>query len=79
MLLDEGDPCVFGPSHWFIEGFREEEVEIVPGVKVKDCILDIEDIDIVNKTPLLDIKPYIPEFSRKQVIKLGWLEGKIKI
>lgn len=32
VLLDEGDPCVFGPSHWFIEGFKEEEVEIVPGV-----------------------------------------------
>jgi len=31
-LLDSGDPCLFGPSHWFIEGFEPEQVEIVPGV-----------------------------------------------
>ena len=31
-LLDSGDPCTFGPSHWFIEGFDEEEVEIIPGL-----------------------------------------------
>ena len=31
-LLDSGDPCVFGPSHWFLEEFKEDEVEIVPGV-----------------------------------------------
>jgi precorrin-4 methylase len=31
-LIETGDPCLFGPSHWFIEGFSEEEVEILPGV-----------------------------------------------
>lgn len=31
-LLDVGDPCLFGPSHWFIEGFSPEQVEIIPGV-----------------------------------------------
>jgi len=31
-LLDSGDPCLFGPSHWFIEGFEPEQVEIIPGV-----------------------------------------------
>lgn len=31
-LLDEGDPCLFGPSHWFREGFAETEVEIIPGM-----------------------------------------------
>ncbi|MBW1991195.1 MAG: tetrapyrrole methylase [Deltaproteobacteria bacterium] len=31
-LLDSGDPCLFGPSHWFVEGFDPEEVEIIPGV-----------------------------------------------
>lgn len=31
-LLENGDPCLFGPSHWFIEGFEEDEVEILPGV-----------------------------------------------
>lgn len=31
-LLDSGDPCLFGPSHWFIEGFEPQQVEIVPGM-----------------------------------------------
>ncbi|MBN1843679.1 MAG: tetrapyrrole methylase [Deltaproteobacteria bacterium] len=31
-LLDSGDPCVFGPSHRVIEGLREDEVEIIPGL-----------------------------------------------
>ncbi|MBW1918387.1 MAG: tetrapyrrole methylase [Deltaproteobacteria bacterium] len=32
VLLDSGDPCLFGPSHWFIEGFDPQQVEIIPGV-----------------------------------------------
>ena len=31
-ILDSGDPCVFGPSHRVIEGLREEEFEIIPGL-----------------------------------------------
>lgn len=31
-LLDSGDPCLFSPAHWIIEGFEPEEVEIIPGV-----------------------------------------------
>jgi precorrin-4 methylase len=31
-LLDEGDPCLFGPSHWFREGFADHQVEIIPGM-----------------------------------------------
>jgi precorrin-4 methylase len=31
-LLDNGDPCLFGPSHWYIEGFDPQQVEIIPGV-----------------------------------------------
>ncbi|MBW1679046.1 MAG: tetrapyrrole methylase [Deltaproteobacteria bacterium] len=31
-LLDHGDPCVYASCHWFIESFREDEVEIIPGL-----------------------------------------------
>jgi precorrin-4 methylase len=31
-LLDSGDPCVFGPSHWYIEQLPPEDVWIVPGL-----------------------------------------------
>mgnify|MGYP000079451921 CR=1 FL=1 len=47
--------------------------------KIEGNILYIRDIDIVDGTPLLDIKPYVPEFDvRRDVIRSGWLERNIK-
>jgi tRNA (Thr-GGU) A37 N-methylase len=40
-------------------------------------LLRVEDVDIVDGTPLLDIKPYVPEFDAKDVERKGWLEGKL--
>lgn len=40
------------------------------------CRLDIEDVDILDGTPLLDIKPCIPAFDQPQVERIGWLQGK---
>ena len=31
-LLDSGDPCLFGPAHWFSEGFEPQQVQFIPGV-----------------------------------------------
>ena len=44
---------------------------------VKDNILYIQDLDILDKTPLLDIKPYVSEFGPGEKIKIGWLEQNI--
>jgi len=52
-------------------------ISIVRLVKVKSNMFYIRDIDIVDGTPLLDIKPYIPEFSSEDIIKKGWLENNI--
>ncbi|MBW2359200.1 MAG: SAM-dependent methyltransferase, partial [Deltaproteobacteria bacterium] len=46
-------------------------------VKVEENILRIEDVDIVDGTPLLDIKPYVPEFDIRDVENIGWLEKKV--
>jgi tRNA (adenine37-N6)-methyltransferase len=39
-------------------------------------ILKIEDVDIVNDTPLLDIKPYNPAFDPITGAACGWMQGK---
>jgi tRNA-Thr(GGU) m(6)t(6)A37 methyltransferase TsaA len=52
-------------------------VSIVRLVGIKENILQIKDVDIVDGTPLLDIKPYVPEFDIRDVQKVGWLEGKV--
>ena len=41
---------------------------------IENNILHIENIDILNDTPLLDIKPYVPDFDSAADIRTGWLE-----
>ena len=37
----------------------------------------VENIDILNGTPLLDIKPYVPQFDQPStLIHTGWLQSK---
>jgi tRNA (adenine37-N6)-methyltransferase len=45
--------------------------------EIKGNILHIEDIDIVDDTPLLDIKPYVPAFEVQEAVRIGWLSEKI--
>ena len=41
--------------------------------EIENNILHIEKVDVVNDTPLLDIKPYVPEFDKMEDIQIGWL------
>ncbi len=53
-------------------------VSIVELIDIENSILHIRDIDVVDQTPLLDIKPYVPDFDAKETKKIGWLEDKTK-
>jgi tRNA (Thr-GGU) A37 N-methylase len=35
-------------------------------------VLEVEGIDVLDGTPLLDIKPYVPEFDVRTSVKTGW-------
>lgn len=41
---------------------------------VEENRLHIAALDILDQTPLLDIKPYIPEFEPQQNLRIGWVE-----
>ena len=43
-------------------------------IAVRENVLEIEGVDMLDGTPLLDIKPYVPEFDSEAEIRLGWLE-----
>lgn len=47
-------------------------------VRVEGRELYIRDLDIVDGTPLLDIKPYVPEFDMREIVKIGWLEKNVR-
>jgi tRNA-Thr(GGU) m(6)t(6)A37 methyltransferase TsaA len=45
---------------------------------VDNNILRISGLDILDGTPLLDIKPYVPEFDHIEANRTGWLEKNVK-
>lgn len=56
-------------------------LSVVKLTDVEQNILHIGNVDIVDRTPLLDIKPYVPEFDEHKAESIGWLQqakGKIK-
>jgi tRNA-Thr(GGU) m(6)t(6)A37 methyltransferase TsaA len=48
-------------------------LSVVKLLSVAGNILRIENVDILDGTPLLDVKPYVPEFDHHQVQRTGWL------
>ncbi len=53
-------------------------ISVVRLEKVIKNELHIKDLDIIDNTPLLDIKPYVQEFDKPEIIKVGWLKSRIK-
>jgi tRNA-Thr(GGU) m(6)t(6)A37 methyltransferase TsaA len=41
-------------------------------------VLTIEGVDVLDGTPLLDIKPYIPDFDLRTEVRTGWYETRSK-
>ena len=53
-------------------------ISIVRLKKIENNTLHIQDVDILDSTPLLDIKPYIPKFDCRRTTKIGWFATKIE-
>lgn len=43
-------------------------------LRVEGNVLRVADVDILDGTPLLDIKPYAPAFDSYRVKRSGWLD-----
>lgn len=52
-------------------------ISVVRLNRIVNNILYIQDVDIIDGTPLLDIKPYVPDFDSVENIKIGWLEKRV--
>jgi len=42
--------------------------------RIENGVLYIQNVDMLNGTPLLDIKPYVPKFDEQKDVRTGWLE-----
>ncbi|MFX0049453.1 MAG: tRNA (N6-threonylcarbamoyladenosine(37)-N6)-methyltransferase TrmO [Candidatus Hermodarchaeota archaeon] len=52
-------------------------LSILELIEIKDNIILVNNLDILDKTPVIDIKPYVPQFDNQKTKKIGWLEGNI--
>ncbi|MBM3248291.1 MAG: tRNA (N6-threonylcarbamoyladenosine(37)-N6)-methyltransferase TrmO [Candidatus Omnitrophica bacterium] len=52
-------------------------ISVVRLLRRKGNVLFVKGIDVIDGTPLLDIKPYVPEFSSAFKVRIGWLTNKI--
>ena len=39
-------------------------------------VLQVEGVDMLDGTPLLDIKPYVPDFDTRSEVRIGWYETR---
>lgn len=51
-------------------------VSVVRLYSIHSNILEVEGLDALDGTPLLDIKPYIPRLVPEDEVRTGWLENK---
>jgi tRNA-Thr(GGU) m(6)t(6)A37 methyltransferase TsaA len=54
-------------------------LSVVRLVQAEGRMLRVENIDVLDQTPLLDIKPYVPQFDAPETnslapVRTGWLE-----
>jgi len=45
-------------------------------VGVQDNVVELENVDILDGTPVLDVKPYVADFDVWPATRFGWFEGK---
>ena len=56
-------------------------LSVVRIVSLEGNLIHVDQLDILNKTPLLDIKPYVPDFENVHSVRIGWLDqvkGRIR-
>jgi tRNA-Thr(GGU) m(6)t(6)A37 methyltransferase TsaA len=44
--------------------------------RVEGRLLHVADLDVIDGTPLLDIKPFNPRVDHRGASSVGWMEGK---
>lgn len=47
-------------------------LSIVRLLSRQENILTVKGLDVLDDTPLLDIKPYVPDFDERSEVRTGW-------
>jgi tRNA (adenine37-N6)-methyltransferase len=49
-------------------------ISTVKLVAIKGNIIHVEQVDMLDGTPLIDIKPFYPRYDNRENVTIGWLE-----
>jgi len=49
-------------------------LSVVKLMSIQGNVLHVENVDVLDGTPLLDLKPYVPEFDVHPADRTGWLQ-----
>ena len=49
-------------------------ISLVRLIRIEGSHLHVEQLDVIDGTPLLDIKPHVPDFDCAPGARIGWLE-----
>lgn len=73
-FLDDQEHGIFATRY----PYRPNQIglSIVKLVSRKENSLTVEGIDTLDNTPLLDIKPYVPDFDLRTNVRTGWYETR---
>ncbi len=52
-------------------------ISVVRLLERRGNILYVAEVDMWDGTPLLDIKPYVPQFDERKGATVGWLEDRL--
>jgi tRNA-Thr(GGU) m(6)t(6)A37 methyltransferase TsaA len=52
-------------------------ISVVELIEREGGQLRVRGLDVLDGTPLLDIKPFVPAFDHREGARVGWLEGKV--
>jgi tRNA-Thr(GGU) m(6)t(6)A37 methyltransferase TsaA len=69
-FLDNGSKGIFAIRHF--KRPNNIGLSVVRLDAVRGNRLEIGEVDIVDGTPLLDIKPYVPDFDNRHNTRVGW-------
>ena len=76
-FLDNQKHGIFAVRH----PFRPNHLglSVVELIRVSGNLLQIRGVDVLDGTPLLDIKPFVPVFDERQNVRSGWYETRSKL
>jgi tRNA (adenine37-N6)-methyltransferase len=71
--IEHGIFAIRGPSRPNPIGLSIVKLE-----SIENNILKVSGLDILDSTPLLDIKPFVPAFDNYEDVRIGWLKTNVK-